>query len=144
VDEDALKSLGAAGLLRPTAETLQVVIGLRADEIASNMRKFAGNAQPSSTAETVVAAPDTYVKSGSMPASLAPSLIAALGGAGNIRQIEAFGPRLSLLLDNTESITAGALLMDGFRGFADLGEGRVQVLADGDLGSLAQAVKDGL
>jgi PTS system N-acetylglucosamine-specific IIC component len=144
VDEDALKSLGAAGLLRPTADTLQVVIGLRADEIASNMRKFAGNAQPSSTAETAVAAPDTYVKSGSMPASLAPSLIAALGGAGNIRQIEAFGPRLSLLLDNTESITAGALLMDGFRGFADLGEGRVQVLADGDLGSLAQAVKDGL
>lgn len=43
IDEATLKSLGAAGVLRPTKDTLQVVMGLRADEIADNIRAVAGS-----------------------------------------------------------------------------------------------------
>ena len=142
VDEVSLKSLGASGILRPTAETLQVVIGLRADEIASNMQKLAGTARPASESGGSPSTHRTAVKTGVMPASLAGSLLTALGGAGNVRQVEAFGPRLSLLLDKPESIEVSALKSDGFRGCVDLGGGRVQVLADGDLERVAQELKN--
>ena len=49
IDEAALKALGAAGILRPTPDTVQVVIGLRADEIAENMRGATGSASVAAT-----------------------------------------------------------------------------------------------
>ena len=75
---------------------------------------------------------------------MAPSLLAALGGTANVMQVEAFGPRISLLLKNAEAIEAKALRINGFRGHADLGGGRVQVIAEADLSVLAQALKDSL
>jgi hypothetical protein len=59
-------------------------------------------------------------------------------------QAEAFGPRISLLLKSADAIEAEALRINGFRGHADLGGGRVQVVADTDLNALAQALKDSL
>jgi len=144
VDETALKSLGAAGVLRPTADTIQVVIGLRADEIASNMQKVSGSIRPSGGAGASAQTPQTSPETGGIPASMAPSLLAALGGTANVMQVEAFGPRISLLLKNAEAIEAKALRINGFRGHADLGGGRVQVIAEADLSVLAQALKDSL
>jgi len=46
VDEGALKRLGARGVVRPSAGTLQVVVGPTADQLASDMRKALAGAPP--------------------------------------------------------------------------------------------------
>ena len=73
---------------------------------------------------------------------MAPFLLTAIGGAANVMQVEAFGPRISLLLKNVDVMKAEMLRSNGFRGHADLGGGRVQVIADADLKVLAQTLKD--
>ncbi len=54
VNEAALKSLGARGLVRPSQQTLQVVVGPIADQLASSIR--AGLKLPASVASTAPAA----------------------------------------------------------------------------------------
>ena len=115
VDETALKSLGAAGVLRPSKDTVQVIIGLRADEIASNMRRG--------------------------PGDTADPLIAALGGADNIEKVEAFGTRMSVLVRDSDRVEAGRFSVDGVRALVDLGEGRYQLLTDSDAETLADTLR---
>ena len=142
VDEAALKSLGAAGILRPTANTVQVVMGLRADEIADNIRAAVGDkrsdlaveTESDSSAETL---PQVELSSG-------PQLLAALGGMENILKVEAFNTRLSLNLKKPSLMNEDDINSIGFRGLADLGDGRVQVLADGDVSDLADALNEAL
>ena len=141
VDEPALKALGAAGVLRPSRDTVQVVIGLRADEIASNMREVAGGGAVREAPDTqdMEVLPQTMGKE--MAVSLAPVLLRALGGENNVETVEAFGTRLSLLLNDTASIDEEEFGKNGFRGLADLGGGRIQVIAEGDVGGLAAVLK---
>jgi len=115
VDEAALKSLGAAGVLRPSPETVQVIVGLRADEIASNMRRQSVDSSP--------------------------NLLNALGGKDNIVEADSFGTRLSVKVQDVSLVTAGQFNGDGIRAIADLGEGRFQVIADQDTGTLATALQ---
>lgn len=137
VNEPALKALGAAGVLHPTRDTVQVVIGLRADEIASNMRAVAGGAaaREAPGAQDAEVVPRTVGME--MSAALAPLLLRALGGENNVVTVEAFGTRLSLLLKDAASVDEEKLRKNGFRGLADLGGGRIQVIAEGDVGGLA-------
>jgi phosphotransferase system IIB component len=121
-----------------------VIIGLRADEIATNMLKVTGSIRPSARAGTSAQVQEASPETGGMPASAAPYLLAALGGAANVVQVEAFGPRISFLLKNVEAIEAETLRTNGFRGHADLGGGRVQVIADDDLNLLAETLKESL
>lgn len=107
VDEARLKVLGAAGVLRPTGDTVQVVVGLRADAIASEMQRVAASEE----------------------ASPVDALIDALGGTANIVEQEAFGSRLAVRVRDEEAVSEEALLKAGFRGLARLGDGRFQVLA---------------
>jgi len=46
VDEAALRALGARGLVRPSDDTLQVVLGPQADQVAGEIRKTLGAAAP--------------------------------------------------------------------------------------------------
>jgi len=116
VDESALKALGAAGVLRPSEDTVQVVIGLRAEEIAGNMRD-----------------------SGADPAA---RVLAALGGRDNVEQADAFGTRLSVLVRDASRVRAGALAGGGLRVLVEVGERRYQLLADGDTATLAAGLRD--
>jgi phosphotransferase system IIB component len=68
--------------------------------------------------------------------AIAPQLLGALGGRGNIQQLEAFNSRLSLHLKDPALINESELLEAGFRGVAKLGDGKVQVLANGDVTKL--------
>ena len=136
VDEAVLKSLGAAGILRPTNDTLQVVMGLRADEIADNMRAVTG----SSNAEKPETAPQRssgQASPSSIPVSAVPLLLDALGGAGNCIEVEAVGERMSLRLKDVSIIDETSVSQAGFRGVADLGDSRIQVLVGGDASALA-------
>lgn len=121
VDEAALKKLGAAGVMRPTAETLQVVIGLRADEIASNMRRAMSR---------------PYDSGGESAAERAVALIEALGGKANIESVESFGTRMSLRLRDAGLVPEQAIVESGFRGIARLPENRLHLLAESELSGL--------
>ena len=134
IDEAALKVLGAAGTLRPTPDTVQVVMGLRADEIADNMRGVAGSAGVAAESRRGSPTPAPAV---TITASAGPDLLAALGGAGNIVAVEAVGERLALRVKDTSETDEGRVRAAGFRGIADLGEGRIQVLAGGDASNVA-------
>lgn len=128
VNEAGLKALGAAGLLRPTPETLQVVIGLRADEIASKMREALGVRSATSVPKT---SPEKNVNLAQVPGSAAQPLWDALGSAANILAADAYGTRLSVTLRNVNDADEAAVVAAGFRGLAKTGPGRVQVVAGG-------------
>jgi len=136
IDESELKALGAAGVLRPTQDTLQVVMGLRADEIADNMRAVVGSLSAAKSAEVPQHSPDRVAAS-TIPDSAGPELLNALGGAGNIIDVEAVGERLALRLKDVSLANESRVRSAGFRGVADLGEGRIHVLAGGDASVLA-------
>src|SRR5215469_5652130 len=109
VDTDALRRLGARGLVRPSAEALQVVVGTTADQLAGEMR----SALQSRTVGTLsdanavraplsvsAAAPDsraiTARVSGETWSGDARGLLAALGGAGNVRSVATAASRLRI------------------------------------------------
>jgi len=114
VDEAALRALGASGVLRPSKDTVQVIIGLRADEIAGNMRR-----------------------SGSGSAD---RVLSALGGRDNLAEVECFGTRLSLNVIDASKVRPGMVSGEGIRALVEVGEGRFQLVADGDAAGLADGL----
>jgi PTS system N-acetylglucosamine-specific IIC component len=96
VNEAELKRLGARGVVRPSADTLQVVVGPVADQLASDIRQ-AVRSTPSLTREVDVAA-----------------LAQALGGSANVARVEVHATRLgvrvreSRCIDMQEIKAAGA------------------------------------
>jgi len=141
VDEAALKSLGAAGVLRPTADTIQVVMGLRADEIAGNIRHAVGNTKTGIAARTETLGP-VEPPENEIDLSVAPKLVAALGGAKNILKLEAYNTRLSMQLNDPSLVNEAELYSAGFRGLADLEDGKVQVLAFADVSALSEKIRE--
>jgi len=77
VDEAGLKALGARGLLKPSAEALQVVLGPIADAVAMDIRAALDHPLDASSAP----APSAGSSSEALPGSIA----RLLGGAENIR-----------------------------------------------------------
>lgn len=136
INESELKALGAAGILRPTQDTLQVVMGLRADEIADNMRAVVGGISAAAPAKVQQSSPGR-VGATTVPDSAGPELLNALGGADNIVDVEAVGERLALTLKDFSLVNESLVRNAGFRGVADLGEGRIHVLAGGNASVLA-------
>ena len=124
LDEAALKALGATAVMRPSADTVQIIVGLRADQIASAMRKSSAPtggkpAAPGRGETALAAAPGRYD---------AAALIHALGGADNVGEIETLGTRLSIGVGNAARVDEQALIAAGFRGLARIHARRVQVL----------------
>ena len=111
----------------PTADTVQVIVGLRADEIASAMCRAAEQTggQPAASGRSgtsVVEAPAHYASD---------ALIHALGGPDNVGEIETLGTRLSVSVNDAARVDEQALIEAGFRGLARIHSKRVQVLMSG-------------
>jgi PTS system N-acetylglucosamine-specific IIC component len=135
VDTDALRRLGARGLVRPSAEALQVVVGTTADQLAGELR----TALQSRTVGTVAAATAVRVPvsaSGAVPDSRtvtppravtaqtsgknwsgdAAAVLAALGGRGNVRSVASAASRVRIeIVDATrvDRATLGTLELRG-------------------------------
>lgn len=111
VDEAALKSLGARGIIRPSANAVQVVLGPIADAVAVEIRDAlaAGGDRPAAMAAPV--APAAAVR-------LTPMAVAALGGADNIRAVSQHGGRLRVDLTDPARPTDAALTGLGVRAVA--------------------------
>jgi N-acetylglucosamine PTS system EIICBA or EIICB component len=128
VDAEALKRLGARGLVRPSATALQVVVGPTADQLASEIREaMASMPRESPTAPASRATPPQQGPSeiadstatASAPASeVLQSLLAALGGRSNVRSVEPASSRLRIGVASAHAIDDAAIRKLGMRGVA--------------------------
>jgi N-acetylglucosamine PTS system EIICBA or EIICB component len=123
VDASALTRLGSLGLVRPSANALQVVVGTVADQLAGEIREAqrsapAALAQPpaGSTPTLPSAPPDALTIGNNMPDGAA--LIAALGGRGNVLAAEAAAGRVRVGVTDAARVNREALLGLGLRGVA--------------------------
>ena len=118
VDEAALKRLGARGVIAPGPNQLQVVLGPIADAVADEIRVVVGAGGPSS-------APVAFTEDAP---SLAPEILAALGGAGNIEVVHRSAGRLCVRLNEAE-VDQDRLTALLPRGFVRTGERTLQILS---------------
>jgi N-acetylglucosamine PTS system EIICBA or EIICB component len=127
VDEATLKRLGARGILRASAQGLQVVLGPIADQVAGEIRAALRSAPPALT-----------------PARAehdATALLAALGGRTNVMDLETAAGRLLIRTARPESIDEPALAKLGIRGIARSSADRVQVLVTGVVEEWAEPLR---
>ena len=96
VNEAQLKQLGSRGVVRPSADTLQVVVGPVADQLAGDIR--------------------AAMNSGGATKRLnIEALTVALGGRSNIETVEVSSTRLSVKLRNAASASIDAVKAAGAR-----------------------------
>ena len=113
VDAEALKSLGARGVVRPSATSLQVVIGANADQVAGEIRDAlrAGRARLNTRVDMPTASEPPN-------ADAIQTLLAALGGRTNIRSVDVAASRLRIGVVKASSVDATAIRSLGLRGLA--------------------------
>ncbi|QYC10255.1 N-acetylglucosamine-specific PTS transporter subunit IIBC [Brevundimonas nasdae] len=119
VDEAALKRLGARGVIAPSPDSLQVVIGPTVEAVAQDIRDQ-WTAAPSAIAAAIAVE--------SAPTVLSDTLKAALGGAANIRSSTTKAGRLCVVLADAAALNETALTAAAPKGFVRLGSDSVQVL----------------
>jgi PTS system N-acetylglucosamine-specific IIC component len=127
IDEAALKRLGARGILRSSAQGLQVVLGPIADQVAGEMR------------ETLRAGPDTQAKPAAVPD--ASKILAALGGRDNVREVDAFAGRLLVRANRPEIVDERALTALGIRGIARTTGAPLQLLVAGSAAEWVESLR---
>ncbi|HEY4443234.1 MAG TPA: N-acetylglucosamine-specific PTS transporter subunit IIBC [Steroidobacteraceae bacterium] len=148
IDEAALKHLGARGLLRPSAQGLQVVLGPIADQVAGEIRAALRSAAPAGAAPAappaIPAAPtaQTAAAARTPPAAHdAPALLAALGGRDNVVDLASAAGRLLIRTARPDKVDESALVRLGIRGIAHSATDRVQLLVAGPVEEWDQALR---
>jgi PTS system N-acetylglucosamine-specific IIC component len=116
IEAATLKALGARGLVRPSPRDLQVVVGPIADEVAREMREVLG--APAAIAATVApaSAPIAEPVANADDHILAQSIMAALGGAANLKSAEPASNRLLVSVHDHAGVDETALQRLGLRG----------------------------
>ena len=121
IDPDALKRLGARGIVRPGGKAVQVVLGPQADGIADEIRRALArdgveNLRPDA-APHPVGAPD-----------LDRDLVAALGGSSNIASAMPVAGRTRIMIHDPDAIDRDALDRRASRGWAQVAPGILHLL----------------
>jgi N-acetylglucosamine PTS system EIICBA or EIICB component len=122
-DEKTLRALGARGLVRPSANALQVVLGPIADQVASEIR-----AAMSTTPRVIRQVTDAH------------ALLLALGGPANVLKVETCSTRLRVTVAVGNEIDTSKLRALGVRGVVQPTDGNVHLV----IGPAADAVAIGL
>lgn len=132
IDVAALTRLGAIGIVRPAPNTVQVVLGPIADQVAGEIRDYLRSASelPSDGSAPEVAA---------MSAS---DLLAALGGAGNVDSVECASERVLVKVRHHERVDSAALDRLAARGIAITKSGLVHVLLGPEAAQTRDALRD--
>jgi PTS system N-acetylglucosamine-specific IIC component len=131
IDEDGLKELGAKGLVRPSGQgLLHVVFGSDAPALAEELRALL---QPSS----LPVPPDS-------PTTRAQGFIVALGGANNLRQVDACTTRLRLEVVDNALVNESDLRALGARGVICPAPGSVQVVLGPIADQVASDIRDAM
>jgi len=134
VDVAALTALGAMGVVRPSAQVVQVVLGPIADQVAGEIRAHvrAGGHPPIAATRPAEAAGVPA------PAALdAEEVAAALGGRTNLQAVEARGNRLLLTVVDTAVVSVARLLAAGARDARFTAGGTLHVVLASDAAVVA-------
>lgn len=132
VNEPRLRALGAVGIVRPSPEGLQVVVGPIADAVAMEMRAAAG---------PLTAAPSTAVRQAASDTSVdAGPWLQALGGRDNVEEAGAAATRVWLRLKQPDRLDEAALNQLGVRMIVRPSASTVQLLV-GDAEPVAAALQ---
>ena len=142
VDDAALARLGARGVVRPAAGSVQVVLGPEADQVADRiraaLRAMGGEKQDAGNGQRGTGNRDLEgpaINEG--PAIDGRPWIEALGGAGNIRRAECVATsRVRVEVVDSSRVDEEALVELGASGVMRVNNGLVHVIA----GSLAPSV----
>ncbi|MGB5133387.1 MAG: glucose PTS transporter subunit EIIB, partial [Steroidobacteraceae bacterium] len=120
VDEAALQSLGARGLVRPSADSLQVVLGPIADQVAGEIRDALRGTEFEAIrpAGRVSQLPKTQAAGGQVDAELLSRLLTALGGRGNVAALDSASTRILVTLREAAVVDIPVLESLGLRGVA--------------------------
>jgi PTS system N-acetylglucosamine-specific IIC component len=128
VDEARLKALGARGLIRPSANGLQVVLGPIADSVAAEMQAALAAGGVAAGMPGPVPAPQPQAER-NKAASLPTMLVQALGGAANIRSARRLGGRWRVEIKSADAII-GADLDRACDGWAMVAADVAHIVAD--------------
>ncbi len=121
VDEPALKQLGARGFVRPSAETLQVVVGPIADQLASDIRS-----------ELKAPAADAA------PPISARALLDALGGRANVREVQLAASRIRIAVNDANAVIDARIAELTVRGVARPARNSLHLVLGPSAGALFQ------
>jgi N-acetylglucosamine PTS system EIICBA or EIICB component len=120
IDAQRLKALGARGIVKPSANAVQVVLGPIADQVASEIRaalsRQGATLAPTEAAD--IARPAKVVAPSETRDGRA--MLRALGGAGNVRDLSVCSSRLRVVVARSEAIDEAALKATGARGLVKL------------------------
>ena len=129
IDEARLKALGSRGVVRPSANALQVVLGPQADQIAGEIRAALQNSPATAPRGNSAVAPGTP-----------DDVLAALGGPGNVHAVAANASRLQVSLAAPDAVDEGRLADLGMRGIAKLGE-KLHLLVGPEAPAIAEKMR---
>ena len=139
VDEGALKRLGVRGVVRPSANALQVVVGAIADQVAGEIRSALHGSASSAAVPAAAASAAAPALGG--PAPDAGALLAALGGRANVLAVEAAASRLRVSVGDTARVDRAAIRGLGLRGTATPNAGCVHVIVGPAAGAACAALR---
>ena len=128
VDAEALKRLGARGLVRPAQNALQVVLGPIADQVADEIRS--AMRAPSVSSGPAVSEPVR-----------AAELLKALGGRDNLQTVAAAAGRVLVTIVEDSKVNEAALRALGSRGVARPAPGRVQLPFGKAAGEISESLR---
>ncbi|WP_197038254.1 N-acetylglucosamine-specific PTS transporter subunit IIBC [Billgrantia saliphila] len=145
IDEEALKRLGARGVMRLRGGGVQVILGPIADGVADEIRAAAAHSEGrvSMNGKAEEATPSAPAETSGAPLSAEHSSrwVAALGGEENLHRLEATAQtRLRVELADGERLDDAALLQLGCRGTQALGGNVWHLVVGFQAASLAQAL----
>ena len=154
VNAGVLKDLGARGVIRPTATTLQVVIGPTAEILADEIKHAlqAGVSVPADAPSLTLVPNSDDGNVFSENASQTDNVIAAdqfiveaiftaLGGTKNVRGIETKSSRLVLELKDGSIVDEKALLENGVRGFVKINKNIYHMLIGPNAEEIGSALR---
>jgi PTS system N-acetylglucosamine-specific IIC component len=133
VNDAVLKQLGARGMIRPSANALQVVVGPQADQVASDiraqLRMSSDHVSSNDIAAPVVSQPVVATHSPHVEMHVeTQGVLAALGGAANIGELVLASSRLCLRLRDAGKLDAEGAQRAGCRAIARVGVDAVHLL----------------
>ncbi len=143
VSEPALKALGARGIVKPSDKALQVVLGPIADAVAGEIRAAISQGQGAPAPVQAVSKPAAVAPS-SLPTveddRKAQALLAALGGAGNLKAVGTCSSRLRVVIADPAAVDEQALHAAGLRGLVRVGDHALHIV----LGPTAERVAEAM
>jgi N-acetylglucosamine PTS system EIICBA or EIICB component len=157
VDTDALRQLGARGLVRPSSEALQVVVGTTADQLAGEIRAALQSGAPVAAGRSVTPPAATPTTASPLPERTvieqapreawtgdAAALMAALGGSSNVRSVVAAASRVRIGVEDPARVDRAALGALGLRGVALPRPGCVHLIVGPEAKAAAAALQERL